>query len=216
MRRRGPRSPRSSPRSIRRRRPRSPSARSARSKTRSRSSSAIIRPMSDPLAELENVFASLKNPQPKELPQPVTKSGIQPRTPAAPPPPRPSNGAERQMSGACRPRSASAQPEPQQRDADAAAGGRARRFRAAAPGCRQDAKLWAAAGRRAGAGRAGRRRLRRLAEPGCVRRRFSAWMRPQATVAPEPEAVPPPEPETPAARSIGCGNAAKRENSHSG
>ena len=52
---------------------------------------------SDPLAELENVFASLKNPQPKELPQPAAKSGVQPRaTPAPPVPPRAPNGAQRQ------------------------------------------------------------------------------------------------------------------------
>lgn len=53
---------------------------------------------SDPLSELEDVFASLKNPQPKVLEQPVAKTGAWPKstpTPAAPPsrpaapPPRP-------------------------------------------------------------------------------------------------------------------------------
>ncbi|MBU0583710.1 MAG: hypothetical protein KKB66_14440 [Alphaproteobacteria bacterium] len=55
---------------------------------------------SDPLAELENVFASLKNPQPKELPQPAVKSSVMPRATPAPPPPRTSNGVERQASAA--------------------------------------------------------------------------------------------------------------------
>ena len=55
----------------------------------------------DPLAELENVFASLKNPQPKELPQPAAEVRHPGRAaPAAPPPPRPSNGAERHDAGA--------------------------------------------------------------------------------------------------------------------
>jgi hypothetical protein len=51
---------------------------------------------SDPLAELEDVFASLKNPQPKDLPQPAPRTMARPRTTPAPPPPaRPSNGMER-------------------------------------------------------------------------------------------------------------------------
>jgi hypothetical protein len=37
---------------------------------------------SDPLAELEDVFASLKNPQPKSLDRPVVKTGARPVTPA--------------------------------------------------------------------------------------------------------------------------------------
>ncbi|MCX7303977.1 MAG: hypothetical protein NTV73_06525 [Hyphomicrobiales bacterium] len=46
---------------------------------------------SDPLSELEDVFASLKNPQPKVLQQPVAKTGAWPKsTPTpAPPPARP-------------------------------------------------------------------------------------------------------------------------------
>jgi hypothetical protein len=43
---------------------------------------------SDPLSELEDVFASLKNPQPKVLEQPAAKTGAWPKstpTPAAPP-----------------------------------------------------------------------------------------------------------------------------------
>ena len=51
---------------------------------------------SDPLAELEDVFASLKNPQPKDLPQPEPRTMARPRTTPSPPPPvRPSNGMER-------------------------------------------------------------------------------------------------------------------------
>lgn len=58
---------------------------------------------SDPLAELEDVFASLKNPQPKALEQPTVKTGAWPKatpTPAAPrpaaPPPRQPAPAPRQ------------------------------------------------------------------------------------------------------------------------
>ncbi len=70
--------------------------------------------VSDPLSELEDVFASLKNPQPKELPQPAPRSAAPPR--AAQPPAvaaRPSNGAERQIPAppVARPRA----PAPQQR-----------------------------------------------------------------------------------------------------
>ena len=69
--------------------------------------------VSDPLSELENVFASLKNPQPKELPRPAPRTVMAPRATPAPPPARPSNGAERQTSAppVSRPR----QPAPQQR-----------------------------------------------------------------------------------------------------
>lgn len=69
--------------------------------------------MSDPLSELENVFASLKNPQPKELPRPAPRTVMPPRATPAPPPARPSSGAERQTSAppVSRPR----QPAPQQR-----------------------------------------------------------------------------------------------------
>ena len=44
---------------------------------------------SDPLAELEDVFASLKNPQPKALEQPVVKTGAWPKVTPAPVAPRP-------------------------------------------------------------------------------------------------------------------------------
>ncbi len=44
---------------------------------------------SDPLAELEDVFASLKNPQPKVLEQPTVKTGAWPKATPAPAAPRP-------------------------------------------------------------------------------------------------------------------------------
>jgi hypothetical protein len=44
---------------------------------------------SDPLAELEDVFASLKNPQPKVLEQPSVKTGAWPKATPAPAAPRP-------------------------------------------------------------------------------------------------------------------------------
>jgi hypothetical protein len=52
--------------------------------------------ISDPLAELENVFASLKNPQPKALgPQPSAKPEAWPKTTPAAPVAKPANGADR-------------------------------------------------------------------------------------------------------------------------
>lgn len=63
---------------------------------------------SDPLAELEDVFASLKNPQPKALEQPVAKTGAWSKTTPAPapsaPPPRPAQPAQRQTAVAPPPR----------------------------------------------------------------------------------------------------------------
>ncbi len=50
---------------------------------------------SDPLSELEDVFASLKNPQPKVLAQPVAKTGAWPKTTPAAPTMRPANVPER-------------------------------------------------------------------------------------------------------------------------
>ncbi|MEW9835928.1 hypothetical protein [Mesorhizobium marinum] len=50
---------------------------------------------SDPLAELEDVFASLKNPQPKELERPVVKTGARPSPPPSMPA-RPAAPAARQ------------------------------------------------------------------------------------------------------------------------
>ena len=44
---------------------------------------------SDPLSELEDVFASLKNPQPKALEQPAAKTGAWPKATPAPAAPRP-------------------------------------------------------------------------------------------------------------------------------
>jgi hypothetical protein len=51
---------------------------------------------SDPLSELEDVFASLKNPQPKVLEQPAVKTGAWPKATPAPAAPRPAEPAARQ------------------------------------------------------------------------------------------------------------------------
>ncbi len=54
---------------------------------------------SDPLAELEDVFASLKNPQPKPLERPVARTSARPApapVPATPAAPRPAAPAQRQ------------------------------------------------------------------------------------------------------------------------
>ena len=51
---------------------------------------------SDPLSELEDVFASLKNPQPKVLEQPVVKTGAWPKVTPAPAAPRPAAPVARQ------------------------------------------------------------------------------------------------------------------------
>lgn len=51
---------------------------------------------SDPLSELEDVFASLKNPQPKVLEQPSVKTGAWPKATPAPAAPRPAAPAARQ------------------------------------------------------------------------------------------------------------------------
>ncbi len=51
---------------------------------------------SDPLSELEDVLASLKNPQPKVLEQPSVKTGAWPKATPAPAAPRPAAPAARQ------------------------------------------------------------------------------------------------------------------------
>ncbi|HEY6632173.1 MAG TPA: hypothetical protein VIZ90_12035 [Rhizobiaceae bacterium] len=70
---------------------------------------------SDPLAELEDVFASLKNPQPKVLEQPAVKTGAWPKAtpaPAAarPAAPRPAEPASRQAAAPAAP--PARQPDP--------------------------------------------------------------------------------------------------------
>ncbi len=71
---------------------------------------------SDPLAELEDVFASLKNPQPKVLEQPTVKTGAWPKATPAPAAPRPAAPRPTDPS----PRQAAPQPPQARRQAPAA------------------------------------------------------------------------------------------------
>ena len=129
---------------------------------------------SDPLAELEDVFASLKNPQPKVLEQPAVKTGAWPK--ATPGPCR---------TKACRAKAGDPSPGGSAATASGAPAGACRRNRRAvdlgadeAPEeftrRRPDAvrkRSYRAAARRGGDARGHRRRrLRHLAQPRCLRR----------------------------------------------
>src|SRR5690606_33168270 len=67
---------------------------------------------SDPLSELEDVFASLKNPQPKPLEQPAVKTGAWPKAAPASAVPRPVEPAARQVAAPPRPPARQQAPAP--------------------------------------------------------------------------------------------------------
>ncbi len=150
-----------------RRRQALPTARSARWKRRSPRSKREYAAPSDPLSELEDVSASLKNPQPKVLAQPTVKTGAWPKTtPAAASTARPANGAAR----------SAPPPLPVQLRARPLnpGSGRSRRFHRAADGRGAQAQLRPFACGGPGACGPGGRRLRHLAEQGRLRRPLRA------------------------------------------
>ena len=157
---------------------------------------------SDPLSELEDVFASLKNPQPKVLEQPTVKTGAWPKaTPgpcrtkacrtgctearqAVPPPPQ-----ARQQAPAA----------PTAAPVDLGADEAPEEFYPAPAGRRAQAQLRAAARRGGHARGHRRRRLRHLAQPRCLRRLLGLGGSSEAVVT--TPLVTEPAAETPAAEA---------------